>query len=165
MNTPTAPAEKAAKDSTYINNPFFIAAEGIKTFFTKAQSIAIFLIILSVLGVVSNFTGNGNPQEPTPNELQTFPALNLETILFIVGLSVVAIAAILTIGTLINGVTAYGSARVSQGKEATLKQGLKATFDQFWSFLWLQVLTVLKVLAWSLLFIIPGVIMAIRYSR
>lgn len=164
MAEPTVPAKKPRQNSEYINNPFFIAAEGIKLFFTKAQSIAILLIILSVLSVVSNFAGDTNPQEPAPSEFQAFPALSVETILFIIGFSVVAIAAILAIGTLINGVTAYGSARVSQSKEATLKQGLKATFDQFWSFLWLQVLTVLKVLAWSLLFIIPGIVMAIRYS-
>jgi hypothetical protein len=104
------------------------------------------------------------PSTAHPEGSQLFPNLEPSIILLVVVIAIVVLAVILFVSTVIGGVVAYGAARVSQGEEATLKEGLRATFDQFWSFLWLQVLMGLKIIAWSLLFIVPGIVMAFRYS-
>jgi MFS family permease len=168
MSTPTAPAEKAAKDSTYINNPFFIAAEGIKTFFTKAMGVAILLVILSVASAYPY--GGVNFEQPTQDpaaqvaQPEPFPAVNTETVLTVTGIVLGVLIVAIAVGTIIAGIIAYSSAQIASGKTATLKAAWQAILKNFWSFLWLQILTGLKVLAWTLLFIIPGIIMAIRYS-
>jgi hypothetical protein len=74
------------------------------------------------------------------------------------------LAVVAAIGTVIAGISYYSAARISHGQTATFKEAWQATRDNFWPFFWLQVLMVLKLVAWSLLFIVPGFIMYYRYS-
>lgn len=143
----------------FINNPFFVAAEGIKLFFVNAMGIAILLVILSALSSI-------NPADlgSSSSTQSGSGAVNPAVIIGVAVLVVIASIAIIIIGTIISGITSYSAAKVSHNETATLKEAWQATWQNFGSYLWLQAIIVFKVAAWSLLFIIPGVIMYYRYS-
>lgn len=142
----------AKKPVEYINNPFFIGAKGINLIFLKAQSVAILLVILSVLYVTSSST----PPQESGSEINFTPEMAV----------IIAVVALLILvgSTFVNGIISYTAAKVANDETTTIKEALAAVAKRFWSFLWLQILMGLKVLAWTLLFIVPGIIMAVRYS-
>lgn len=165
---------KAAEPKTptpYINNPFFVAVEGIRRFFVSALAAAVLLVILSASNTfnpaaltpapVADDQTNGVPAEvvsgpeftPDPAVLITFGIIAL-----------VILAAFIVIGTILGGIIYYSAARISNDQYASLKDAWQATRDNFGAFLWLQVLMGLKLIAWTLLFIVPGIIMYYRYS-
>jgi hypothetical protein len=174
MSTPAAvPTKPAQKHTPYINNPFFVAVEGLKLFFAKAVGVAVILIIVSALSHTNAiFTTPSPAQQTTQNTSSQFhpPQADISpnTVAVVVVLAVVigaaVVIALLAAGTILTGITAYSNAQLANGKDAPLKEAWRATLNRFWSLLWLQTLTVLKVIAWSLLFIIPGIVMAFRYS-
>ena len=54
--------------------------------------------------------------------------------------------------------------KVSRGKEAVFMD-MFSSFDRFFRFLWLIILRAVFIFLWSLLFVIPGIIAAYRYSQ
>lgn len=156
---------KVHTDAEYINNPFFVAVEGIKLFFLNALGVAVLLVVLSA-GSRWDFSTPGIEQNRTVPAESAPPAdfFNAPTIIGIALVVLLALFALIVIGTLINGMIAYSAARVSRNQPASLKDAWKATTSNFGPFLWLQTLTALKLLGWSLLFIVPGFIMYYRYS-
>lgn len=168
------PTKTPVKHVPYINNPFFIATEGLRLFFTKAVGIAVLLIIVSAFFHVNAITTPSEPAGQSSSssiniqggsnrvEIPGDAAAVIIVLAVMVGAGVVV--ALIAAGTILTGISGYSSAQIANGKEALLKDAWKATLDQFWSLLWLQVLTVLKILAWTLLFVIPGIVMAFRYS-
>ena len=148
-------------NTEYVNNPFFIATKGINKLFLNAQGVAIMLVIVSVLGAIPNLGGRGGESSGTVSADKLPP---IEVIVGFAALGLVGLALLLFVSTMIAGMSAYAAANVTLGKNVTFKEAFKAALSHFWSFLWLQLLTGLKVLAWGLLFIVPGIIMAFRYS-
>jgi hypothetical protein len=152
-----------AKETTYINNPLKIGVDGSKLLFQKAPMAALVLAVLSALGASNYF---GDAADPVPADAPVGPAGAADISLMIVIAAIAMIFAFgaLVVGSIIAGIFAYTSAEIANGREVTFQQAVKTTMNRLWSFVWLQLLTILKVLAWSLLFIIPGVVMAFRYS-
>lgn len=68
------------------------------------------------------------------------------------------------IGVYIQSVIDYTSARVAKGNDVSLSNALSGGFSRFGAYIWLQIIIATKVMLWSLLFIIPGIVMAVRYS-
>jgi len=163
----------AAKSTpaSYINNPFYIASEGLGIWFAKARNVALFLLIISGL-IATPSAINSHPSTPMqsgppptaiygPATTSPFdPVLNVA---FVV-LPLLLLLAVVLLATAVNGIASYAAAEASHERSVSLKQAWRATRERFGNFFWLQVLTVTKVLLWSLLLIVPGVIMAVRYS-
>lgn len=173
----------ASKQPTYINNPFYIAANGIQLFIAKALGVAVLLIIVSAFlapnpasytaptaplygeleKTVSeqSTTDNGNvaPSPATPEAIAS-PAE--AAVLAIIPPFIIIVA--LMVANLLSGIAGYTATRLIHNKSVTFKEALRAAWDNFGGLLWLNVLMTLKVLAWSLLFVIPGIVMAYRYS-
>lgn len=142
----------------YENNPFYIGLNGIKMFFNKAQGVAFLLIAFSIL---STFSGNTNIENEGKSQ---FPSWPWEQWLMLGGVITIILLAALFIMTMISGISAYTSAKLLKGKSVSIREAFNAVMDRFFSFLWLQILTSIKVLLWTLLLIIPGLVMAYRYS-
>lgn len=151
------------KETLYINNPLKIGVNGSKLLFQKAPMAALILAILSALGA-SNFFGDPTSTPPESAIVPEGAAIDAVTIAIIAFFILCLAFGLIVLGSIITGIFAYTSAEIANGREVTFRQAVKATTDRLWSFVWLQLLTVLKVLAWSLLFIIPGIVMAFRYS-
>ena len=147
----------------YVNNPFFVATKGINKLFLGAQGIAIMLVIVSILSRITSFQ-NQAPAPTDPAKAPHFVMPPTEVIIWGIFFGLIAFAIVVVLWVLISGMSAYAAAHVTRGETVTFKEALQATWKHFVPFLWLQVLTGLKVFGWSLLFIIPGVIMAVRYS-
>lgn len=138
----------------YINNPFYIGAKGINLIFLKAQGVAILLVILSVISIFGSYR---QPQDAGTDPMSNFTPE-------IAALVTAGALVLVVIGTFINGIMAFTAAKTSKNETVTIKQALSAVTKRFWSFLWLQILMAIKVIAWSLLFIVPGIIKSVQYS-
>lgn len=151
------------KRAVFITNPLRIAVDGTKLLFQKAPMTAI------VLAILSAFSAGNELSRPTPSGIgsaPTTPEMPMETgvlIILFVLIVIVAFGAFI-LGSLITGIFAHASAQIAKGHEVTFRQSLTAISERLWSYVWLQLLTAVKVILWSLLFIIPGIIMAVRYS-
>jgi hypothetical protein len=151
------------KKTDVTNNPLKIAVDGTKLLFQKAPMVAIILAIFSSLSVSGGFGGPSTPP-PDSNPVVTSPAIDAVMIVFFVIFILVILFGVLILGSIFTGISSYTAVEIAKGREVTFRQAARATFNQLWSFVWLQLLTTLKVLAWALLFIVPGIIMAVRYS-
>ena len=149
----------------YINNPFTIAFEGIKLLFRNATTVAIFLAIFSALSAGSyTYRQNSDYEERTAGNIETLPAIEPSTAVVIGVIAVVVLFGVIVIASFLSGISAFTSAELANGRTVSFRQAAKASFNRLWSFVWLQVLMGIKLFLWTLLFIIPGIVMAIRYS-
>lgn len=162
-NTATKTTSTNQEDSKYINNPFTIALEGIKLLFKNTRAIAILLVILSIINALTYRT---NPYNETtePAAPLTLPSLEIGTVIAIAIIVIIIALGVVTLGAFFIGIFSFTSAELAKGNTVSLRRAIKTVYSQLWSFLWLQILMLIKVLLWSLLFIIPGIVMAIRYS-
>lgn len=151
---------------TYENNPFRIALDGINLVFMKAKGVAIFLIILSILSVFSGLMPD-SPDQPTLDG-QAFQAgiARMTPTEWITGGLIVSILALAFIfaSAMISGIGAYTAARVAKGHDVKLSEAFHAVLERFFGYIWLQVIQIVKIILWSLLLIVPGIIMSVRYS-
>lgn len=175
----------------YENNPFMVALDGIKIFFDKAQGVAIAMLVLAglsfVAGVISTIidafaedepsvstqrvvptTGNTASPESVSQAIQnTINQVSPEqwaamSIALIFIFAIVAVSFVFS--AYLKSVVDYTSARIARGHKVDLGEALKGGAQRFGGYLWLQVLIAVKTLLWSLLFIVPGIIMMYRYS-
>lgn len=166
MPTKSTPAKKPAHSVEYINNPFKLALDGINLILLKAKGVAILLIVLSILAVFGGFFPD-SPDKPMFDEKEFTQMISERTpeqwavggVIFII----LALAYIF-VSAMISGIGAYAAARVAKGYDVKLSEAFHAVLDRFFSYIWLQVIQIVKIVLWSLLLIVPGFIMAIRYS-
>lgn len=173
-------------DSTtqYPNNPFRIAIEGVQSIFTYAKPVAILLLVLSVLFGLTSFTSNTyntiNPGGAASSDTQTnsdykatpismgdisITSEDIAAIILIGGFIIFVVTVLLlVISAIFTGVGDVAAAAAVNRKTVTLKEALTTLLGRFPSYLWLIVLVAVKTFLWSLLFIIPGIIMSVRYS-
>jgi len=148
----------------YENNPFFIASSGITKFANMAQSIFVVFIALALLGLLSNGFSPDVSQDSIKHAISTVSAWSLHDWLVAIGSGSIIGLAWALISALLSGVSAYTSAMLAHGRHVSLKKAFREAFDNLWSYLWLQAIICIRLFLWSLLFIIPGVIMYFRYS-
>ena len=160
---------KSPSSVKYENNPFFVAATGLTLLFDLARGVLIFLAALAFANMfVSYATPDYSQETDRAESINHFTELTgnwLFSDWLLAGFAVfIVIFAILMVSALFGGVSAYTSAQLARGKKANLVEAFHVAFDNLWSFLWLQVIVGVKLLLWTLLFVLPGVYMAFRYS-
>lgn len=172
---PLPPADGKAT-ITYENNPFSVAASGIDDLFKYAKVLAIIMLVLSVLGVLGNAASNlhdyNQPYqtEPvaTPTHAQATPNLSMEQVLALIAMvgsiALIVTIILLVIGSIFAGLRDVSAAAVATRTPVSFGEAFNRLFARFGEYLWLQILIIVKVFLWSLLLIIPGIIMAVRYS-
>jgi hypothetical protein len=153
-----------SSESHYENNPFFVASNGITLLFNLARGVAILLIIVSILGLFSNGWSPNESNDSWMNLMRLMGSWSVTDWILAIGSVSVILLAIMMVAALFGGVSAYTSARLAHGKKVELRVAFSEAFEHLWSYLWLQIIISVKVFLWMLLFIIPGIIMAVRYS-
>lgn len=157
---------KSTPKTKYENNPFFVAGNGITLLYTLASGVFFVLLAVSLASVL----GRGGPNDEEGikkswNEtMHMFSTWTVDQWIMAIGAAIIIGLAVIMISALLDGVSSYTSLKISQGKRVKLGEAFREAFDKLWSYLWLQIIIFAKVLLWSLLFIIPGIVMAIRYS-
>ena len=156
----------------YENNPFMIGIEGLKLIFTKSKGVGIYSIVLTaaifaaaflsyLISFVVELVVNG--QIDTTTDTYMFASLTFSEFLVLAGGWLIGLLVYTAVSLLLFGPLEYAAAMAAKGKSSTLKEAFKATLNNYPQYLWLYILFIVKVFLWSLLFIIPGIIMLNRY--
>lgn len=154
----------------YQNNPFLLALDGLKALFTLAKPVAILFVVLSILNALSGFVGPESPSEQAAADQQTeeitnaFGSFGVETWILIGVIALIVAVGLFVIGCIINGIADYTASRLARNERVDLKTAFSATMKRLGGYLWLRVIIAVKTFLWSLLFIIPGIVMSYRYS-
>ncbi len=167
------------QDIPYENNPFYIGLNGLKLLFAKAQSVAIFAVVLSVafflLNSASNVIETLNATTMSQSEMQARDQADIAAVqdffaqdpgrIAVAGvIAASAVFLIIVVMLWLYGALEYTGARLAKGEKVELKTALKETGKELASYIWLYIIVFVKIVLWTLLFIIPGIIMAVRYS-
>lgn len=153
----------------YENNPFFIATNGITLLMKSAQGVTILLFVLSLASYVRGVTSPDAEKVRTPAQQIDATAAAVSGFsgsewAVAIGVVVLLSLAAMLLSSLFGGISSYTSARLARGHQVSLSEAFRVSFDNLFSYLWLQIIIFVKVMLWSLLLIIPGIIMAVRYS-
>lgn len=189
--SPVAPPPASAVNlSGYENNPFLVPIDGIRALFSRAQAIAITIIVLLAIGMVGNLIStviqaiyspeyqshySHGEAAPTPvtamptneeiaKQIQSVPPEVWAILAIVVSVGLLVLIVTWLVGVYVKSVLDYTSARVAKNHTVTFAEAARGGLQRFGGYLWLNILVSVKVFLWSLLFIIPGIIMAVRYS-
>lgn len=158
---PKTPSKK------YENNPFMLAIHGLNLIFDKAKSVAILFLVLSIVGFISGVIpqpADDSLSKPfNPSEF-ALPNLLPSQWAMIALVALILITTFIFIGAMLSGISSYTSARLARGHTTTLSEAFHAVLEKFFSYIWLQIIITVKLLLWTLLLIVPGIIMSVRYS-
>lgn len=164
---------------SFENNPFYVATNGLDLLFKKALSLGILFAIFSALslfsGVPSSFipksddpstpiTTNKSPDTEAADFMNAIANVSLETWLFIIVVVLVVVAFVTIVSVALRGMSDVASAHIARGESIGITDALKEVFKNFWGYLWVIIVTNVKIFLWTLLLVIPGIIMAVRYS-
>lgn len=157
--------KKSTHKTDYENNPLFIVTKGITLLLNLARNITAVLLAISVLTFIS---GSGSWTYPTNNEMESFVATlsgwSMDQWLFASAAACIFALAFIMISSLLGGVSSYTSAEIAKGKQVALSDAFHTAFEHLWSYVWLQIILFVKLLLWTLLFIVPGIYFSFRYS-
>lgn len=156
---------------TYQNNPFMIGIEGLKLIFTNAKTTGIYAICVLatafVIGVLAYIAGlileASASGQASMGSTGYSDFTGMGDLLVVVSVIVVSFLVYMAISLLLFGPLEYAAAITAQGKQASLQEGFKVTLKNFPAYFWMYLIFTVKVLLWSLLFIVPGFIMFNRY--
>lgn len=170
---------RSSNPTKYENNPLIVTIEGLKLVFNKAQQVAIFVVILigvvSLLGFIGQIgesivdVASKNAPQTTREQQAAQLTATLQSGEVSVIIMMIAIGVFLYIGFMlvvfyVMAIMDYTAAQVAAGKSVTLREAASKAWQKFGGYLWVMILSGLKVFAWSLLFIIPGIYKSVRYS-
>lgn len=166
---------KKVAEKPYNSNPFTLAFDAFGRFFESNKNWAIFLIVIGLIGFVfqgistiadiaSNGSSSGNT-EAGANLATSNPdtAVIIAIVIVVVGIVLVVGTVAAVINTYIKGMLVYVALQSEEGKTVSLSEAFQATSQRFWRLLWAVVFSWVKIFAWGLLFIIPGIVAAFRY--
>lgn len=155
--------KKAA--SSYNNNPFTIATNGLSNVFTNARGVFFLFLALSLAQFYSSPNMSEDEVKEQVNSVSAIVSgWSATDWTLAIGTAAIILLAVAMISALFGGVASYTSAQLAKGRTVSLSEAFRVAFENLWSYLWLEFLIGIKILLWTLLFIIPGIIMSIRYS-
>lgn len=156
----------------YNSNPFTLAFDAVGRLFKYNSGWAITLIALSALSTMvqlidsiassssSSTTSSSSTVSSAPPEAATIIAIVIVVLVFLL----VFIAIVSVVGTYIQGMLSYVALKSEEEKSVSFSEAFQATTARFWRLFGAQLLAGLKVFGWTLLFIVPGIIAALRYK-
>ena len=155
---------KTSHESKYESNPFFIATNGITLLFNLARNVATVLIVISVLTFFSQVSPSDSPERDAEDFVALLSSWSIDQWALAVIATFILTLAFVMVTSLFGGVSSYTSAEIAKGNQVSLGDSFRTAFNNLWSYIWLQVIIFVKLVLWTLLFIVPGIYFAIRYS-
>lgn len=148
----------------YISNPFVLAYRAAKRLWESNKGWGIFFI---VLGVLSSFQSSYNYPASTPSEnASAAPGTTVDPVvaLVIAGLVLIFCVLIIVFTIYFTGLFSYVALQSEKGQKVSLGEAVQAVNKKFGILLRASLLAGVKILGWTLLFIIPGIIASLRYT-
>ncbi len=161
--------------SEYNSNPFTLAFDSMSRMFNKNAPWAITVLVLALFGffgqlgsnIATTLSDNSASTESYSTSMSSSSSLDVSSIVAIV---IVVSVGVIIFGTLaaivstyIQGMFSYVALKSEEDKEVTFNEAFQATSKRFWRLFFAQLLAYLKIVGWTLLFIIPGIIASLRY--
>lgn len=159
------------KEIRYDSNPFTLAFGAFGRFFNSNTSWAVVILVLSTIGFI--FQSIGNVFNPTTEnntstgvEASSSPdiAVIAAVAILIIGISFFVVVIGTAIQAFIQGIFTYVALKSEEGKSVSFVEAFEAVSKRFWRLYLAHLLAVVKIIGWTLLFIVPGIIAALRYS-
>lgn len=158
--------QKTPAKPTYISNPFVLAHRASKRLFANNKWWAVVLLVLGVLNTFSSADSTTPSSNPGPAAVtgSSNPEVSLTLVVFLISLAALFMIVVLVFATYVTGILSYVTLQSEQGKKAALGEAFSATRQRFWRLLGALALAFVKIIGWTLLFVIPGIVAALRYS-
>lgn len=156
----------------YITNPFTLAKEGIKELYANANGIfwATFALgIFSMYDTIRSYAATFLPADKETKEQEAEVARQMENFtlehwiafgLFILLL----VSTLFALAVIMWGMGGYTSSKLAKNEKPTLGEAFSASLSSFWRLVSIALIMGLRIIGWSLLLIIPGLVMAYRYA-
>lgn len=174
MSTNKHPSEvrQHQPSPAYNSNPFTLAFDAVGRLFKYNSGWAIALIALSALSTLVQLVDsiassyNSTPEVATSSANSASPEVaTIIAIVIVVAVFLFVVLAIASvIGTYIQGMLSYVALKSEEEKSVSFSEAFQATTARFWRLFAAQLLAGLKIFGWTLLFIVPGIIAALRYT-
>jgi hypothetical protein len=171
----------------YDSNPFTLAFNSFGRLFNTNAGWAIALLVIGIFSFIYNMFGNliqlatmpGSSSNTTSSVemADKMPAASAAAsssdtnvaavVLVVIGIFIIVLIMIIifsAIATFISGVFTYVSIKSEEGHKVSFNEAFEETAKRFFRLYFAQLLAGLKIFGWSLLFIIPGIIAALRYT-
>lgn len=161
---------------TYNSNPFTLGFDALGRFFNTNTPWAIVLIVLSFVGLIGQF-GNSVMQSANQQKATTFsqsPALSSSSssdattiiaLVVFIGVFVLLLSVIIgVIAIFVKGMLSHVALESEKGNSVSFSEAFQAVTKRFWRLLGAELLAYVKIFGWFLLFIVPGIVAAYRYT-
>lgn len=164
--------------ATYNSNPFTLAFDALGRFFNTNMAWAIVIIVLGFFGFISQIAQSAleqNTRSTSPSQsMQTSngviesSSVNVGAVIAIAAVILVVLLVVIVIGsvidTFIKGMFTHTALQSEQGRSVTFSEAFAAVKQRFGRLFFATLLANLKILGWTLLLIVPGIIAAMRYT-
>lgn len=170
LKTQSAKNNEKSAAPPYQSNPFLLSFNTFGQFFEKNLGWAIALILLPIVGfffqMFSSMLNIISSNTHAASGMDTPTAVGFVSVLFIVVAIFIAVMVVasVAINTFIYGLFTYAALENNAGRKAGFSDALNAVVARFWRLLLAQLLAIVKILGWTLLFIVPGIIATFRYA-
>lgn len=154
----------------YNSNPFTLSFESLSRFFNSNMPWAIVLIVLGVVNFLfqtgSNLASLTSSESSSSTAAGTAiePAVIAAIVIFVLVLVLIAIIVGSVVKVYFNGMFSHVALQSESEKTVSFGEAFQAVSQRFWRLLGAQLLADIKIIGWTLLFIIPGIVAALRYS-
>lgn len=152
------------KDVEFESNPFKVIFNGFDKLFKYNQTMAIILLVFSVLGFFGQFFNYGFDGGSSQSTASGSGVESTAIVTVILVLLFIFFVAALFIGTFVNGLTAYVVYMTAKKETTTFGEAAKVVIGKFWTIFYVQILVFLRILGGTLLFIVPGIRASLRYN-
>lgn len=164
----------------YFNNPIETTLQSLLDFLKKAPHLFAGLFIVSIIGLFIMAVAQPESSNTSTNESCTFNqkqntlicntndgktlSITPKMIGVVMGILTVLFLGLFLVGTYVTATIDYASVQAAKGHATTVRSAITGVAPLFGGYLWVTLLTVFAIFAWSLLFIIPGIYKSVRYS-
>ncbi len=149
-------------DTDYISNPFILAYQAAKRLLNTNRVWAVLLLITGLFSTLSRGSNYSGPQ--TTETTSASIAMSIELVVFIASFVALFVICLLVTTMYISGMLSYVALQSEKGNHAGLREAFMATHQRFWRLFGSYALAGAKIIGWSLLLVVPGIIAALRYS-
>lgn len=148
----------------YISNPFVLAHQASVRLWAKNRGWAILLIVLGILNSISSTDNSGLQNSGSAHTSQASQDISVALVVFTASFVLLFVIVALVFVTYVAGILSHVTLESEKGKKVTFSEAYRATKDRFWRLFGALLLAAVKIFGWTLLFIVPGIIAAVRYS-
>ena len=145
--------------SHYVSNPFKLVFQGMDAWLKYNQALAVFVVAVTFGGAIMNFFVSVDPKSYAPSNANGIMTAFIGLLILIL-----LILGSLVFTTIYNGMVAYIGLQTLKNKTVTFSDALQVSLSKFWIVFVTEIIVTLKIIGGLMLFLIPGIRAALRYS-